>query len=373
MERNVTIDYLRNFANLCRCIIHAAIPYMVTKTPIWPVNDKGAWFFDVIVFEIHLFVMELFFVISGFIFMMFLSKKSIYKVITNRIKRIVIPFILGLLILVPIVLSLFSLSNLNSYELLNCNTILKCYIEGWKLSIENLFPTAHLWFLFYLIIFYTITIIFKKYISYLLCFSINQLVIIGIIISSLCMFFMDRWIVDNPLTLIPEIPSLIHYFIFFLIGIIFFKSSSLIKDVTYNSKKILLLGFLIGFIAIFPQLYFENTNLYYYKIIQLLAIILSCSSTYLLVIGFWGIAYKINFSDSKALRYISDSSYWIYIINMPIVAFIQIILMSFNISFFLKFIIALITGILISIISYEYCVRYTFIGALLNKKRNRIN
>ena len=158
---------------------------------------------------------------------------------------------------------------------------------------------------------------------------------------------MDRWIVDNPLTLIPEIQSLIHYFIFFLIGIIFFKSSSLIKDVTYNSKKILLLGFSIGFIAIFPQLYFENTNLYYYKIIQLLAIILSCSSTYLLVIGFWGIAYKINFSDSKALRYISDSSYWIYIINMPIVAFIQIILISFDISIFLKFIITLITGILI--------------------------
>ena len=63
MPRNASIDYLRNFANLCRCIIHAAIPYMVTETPIWPVNDKGALFFDVIVFEIHLFVMELFFVI----------------------------------------------------------------------------------------------------------------------------------------------------------------------------------------------------------------------------------------------------------------------------------------------------------------------
>ena len=68
----------------------------------------------------------------------------------------------------------------------------------------------------------------------------------------------------NPLTLMTEIPSLIHYFMFFLIGIIFFKSSKLIKDVTYNSKKILLLGILIGFIAIFPQLYFENTNLYFF-------------------------------------------------------------------------------------------------------------
>tara|TARA_B100000214_G_scaffold340454_1_gene286922 strand:- start:250 stop:1371 length:1122 start_codon:yes stop_codon:yes gene_type:complete len=373
MPRNTSIDYLRNFANLCRCIIHAAIPYMVTKTPIWPVNDKGAWFFDIIVFEIHLFVMELFFVISGFIFMMFLSKESIYKVIINRIKRIVIPFILGLLILVPIVLSLFSLSNFKGYDLLNFDIVLKCYIEGWKLAIKNLFPTAHLWFLFYLIIFYVIAIIFKKHLNYLLYFSLNQLIMIGIIISSLCMFFMDRWIVDNPLTLTPEIPSLIHYLIFFLIGIIFFKSSNIIKELMYKCKKILLLGFFISFIAILPQLYFENTNLYYYKIVKLSAILLSCSATYLLVIGFWGIAYKINFTDSKALRYISESSYWIYIINMPIVAFIQIVLISFNISIFLKFLIALTTSLVISIISYEYFVRYTYVGALLNKKRNRIN
>ena len=150
MQRNISIDYLRNFANFCRCIIHAAIPYMVTKSPIWPVDDSGSWFFDVTIFKIHLFVMELFFVISGFMFMMLLSKQSTYKVIINRLKRIVIPFFLALLILVPIVLSLFSLGKFNGYDLFNGRIILKCYIEGWNLAIENFFPTAHLWFLFYL-------------------------------------------------------------------------------------------------------------------------------------------------------------------------------------------------------------------------------
>ena len=134
---------------------------------------------------------------------------------------------------------------------------------------------------------------------------------------------------------------------------------------------ILLTGFFIGFIATLPQLFFERTDLYYYEIIKLLAILLSCSATYFLVIGFWGISYKINFYDSKALRYITDSSYWLYIINMPIVSFIQIILIPFNISIFLKFLITLLIGLFISMISYEYFVRYTFIGTILNKKRNR--
>ena len=66
MNRVLYIDYLRNFANITRCFIHASVPYMVTVAPIWPVDDGGGWFFDFITFELHLYVMELFFVISGF-------------------------------------------------------------------------------------------------------------------------------------------------------------------------------------------------------------------------------------------------------------------------------------------------------------------
>ena len=371
MERFIAIDYLRNFANLCRCIIHAGVPYMVTKAPVWPVDDNGSWFFDVTIFEIHLFVMELFFVISGFMFMMLLNKRSTYQIIIDRFRRIFIPFFLGLLILIPIVLSLFSLSNFSGSELIKLETITKCYSEGWKLAIQNFFPTAHLWFLFYLIIFYSVTILFKNNINYLINLSIKQVFFIGILISSICMFFMDRWIVDNPLTLIPEIPSLIHYYIFFLIGMLIFKSSRILKAIINNSKKIFIAGLVIGLIATLPQIFFERIDLYYYKVIKLLAILLSCSASYLLVIGFWGISYNLRLPDSKTLRYITDSSYWVYIINMPIVTIIQIVLIPFDISIFLKFLIALLSALFISMFSYEYFVRYTFIGTILNKKRNR--
>ena len=371
MERFTAIDYLRNFANLCRCIIHAAIPYMVTKSPIWPVDDNGTWFFDFIIFEIHLFVMELFFVISGFMFIMLLKKKSIYQAITDRFKRIFIPFLLGLLILIPIVLSLFSLSHFRGLELIKLATITKCYSEGWKLAMQNFFPTAHLWFLFYLIIFYSLTILLKRNINYLINLSIKQVLLIGIITSSICMFFMDRWIVDNPLTLIPDIPSLIHYYIFFLIGMLTFNSSRILQTIINKSRKIFIAGLVIGLLATLPQIFFERVDLYYYKIIKLFAIILSCSASYLLVIGFWGIAYNLKLPNSKILRYITDSSYWVYIINMPIVTIIQIVLIPFNISIFLKFIIALLSALFISMLSYEYFVRYTFIGTILNKKRKR--
>ena len=83
MSRIVHIDYLRNFANILRCFLHASIPYMMTDS-IWPVNDNGSLLFDVTVFEIHLFVMELFFVISGFLFAMEINRSNLSNIIKNN-------------------------------------------------------------------------------------------------------------------------------------------------------------------------------------------------------------------------------------------------------------------------------------------------
>ena len=109
MDRIVYIDYLRNLANIVRCFIHASVPYMVTFAPMWPIDDDGSWFFDFAIFESHLFVMELFFVISGYLFAFELLNKSPIQVIKNRFNRIVIPFILGLIIIIPLILSYFEL------------------------------------------------------------------------------------------------------------------------------------------------------------------------------------------------------------------------------------------------------------------------
>ena len=136
---------------------------MVTKAPIWPVDDKGSWFFDFVVFENHLFVMELFFMISGFIFFFFLNLNPTRKVLANILKRILLPFSLGLLIIVPVVLSLFSLSQYPGFTFFDFEIIQRSYLSGWNLASENFFPTAHLWYLYYLLIFYLFTLLIKNY------------------------------------------------------------------------------------------------------------------------------------------------------------------------------------------------------------------
>lgn len=352
-------------------MVHASIPYMVSETPIWPVNDRGSWFFDVLVFESHLFVMELFFMISGFMFAIQLKGAPLQFIITNRLKKIALPFVFGLVLLVPVVLSLFSLSQHTGFTFFQMDIILQSYINAWQLGLEKLFPTAHLWYLYYLIIFYIITVLFRNLFAIKRTLRLSKILLLGISISSICMFFMDRWIVDNPLTLTPELPSLLHFYFFFALGLIVFSSYELLDELKKKYKYYLGVGIFLALGSVIPQFWFDRTDLEYYLLIKAFAIILSCSSIHILVVGIWGAFSSFSIQDSKPLRYLTDSSYWVYLSNMPIVAIFQIVLIPVDIPVFFKFVIALFGALAINLISYEFFVRYTFIGAILNKRRKR--
>ncbi len=370
MDRIVYIDYLRNLANIVRCFIHASVPYMITFAPMWPIDDDGTWFFDFAIFESHLFVMELFFVISGYLFAFELLNKSPIQVIKNRFNRIVIPFILGLIIIIPLILSYFELGKYSANQF-NLELFKRSYIRGWELGFENFFPTGHLWFLYYLILFYIITLVFRKSILKMKSHSLRTILCLGILISMICMYFMKRWVVDNPITLAPEIPSFIHYLCFFIIGVLILRHLELLKQIKKYSKPLLIIGSFMGVMALIPQLYFKRIDLEYYGLIKFAGICFSNISIYFLVFGIWGLFGKMNLKNTSKLRYLTDSSYWVYLSNMPIVMFIHILLVDIDIPVVFKFLIAFSSAFLVSIVSYEYLVRYTIIGKLLNKKRTR--
>ena len=95
MRRFTYIDWLRNVSNITRVMIHASVPYMASAAPMWPMNEEGSYLFDFGVFEAHLFVMEMFYVISGLMFGLEMSRKRLKQIAQNRGQRIVLPFVAG--------------------------------------------------------------------------------------------------------------------------------------------------------------------------------------------------------------------------------------------------------------------------------------
>jgi glucan biosynthesis protein C len=63
-----------------------------------------------------------------------------------------------------------------------------------------------------------------------------------------------------------------------------------------------------------------------------------------------------------------EASYWVYIIHLPLAAFIPGLLAGSGFPVFLKFMITLIVTTVLCMLSYKSFVRGTFVGMFLNGK-----
>ena len=89
-----------------------------------------------------------------------------------------------------------------------------------------------------------------------------------------------------------------------------------------------------------------------------------------LYVMFW-LAFFIRVFNkpSKILRYVSDSSYWVYIIHTVFIAFVPALFHQSDMNVFIKFILSSFLITLFCFSTYQLFVRKTFIGKLLNGRK----
>ena len=124
-----------------------------------PATDASAHrFFEWLCDAIHMFRMQLFFVLAGFFACLLLQKRGFWKFAMNRVARIALPLILFWLILVPIMMWQFHAAGLRSGAIQSNSS-------AWELTVEyfaNISPDgtmfAHLWFLYYLALTYVLVV-----------------------------------------------------------------------------------------------------------------------------------------------------------------------------------------------------------------------
>ena len=123
--------------------LHTALTYSCVKYDGWPLynSKEGHLFFDWLFGIIHIFRMPIFFIISGFFGSLLFYEKSPVRMIINRTKRILLPFIVFLLLLTPlnnIALKYSMPLFLNPLESSSLIDIIK------SLNIHNFFPTRNI-------------------------------------------------------------------------------------------------------------------------------------------------------------------------------------------------------------------------------------
>ena len=104
---------------------------------------------------------------------------------------------------------------------------------------------------------------------------------------------------------------------------------------------------------------------------RLLSVLFQIAYVWLMTTGCLGMFRKFFNHESKRMRYISDSSYWLYIAHIPLLFLLQYLTSTLEVSALIKAPMTILICSALLLISYEYCVRYTPLGTLLNGAKRR--
>ena len=84
------------------------------------------------------------------------------------------------------------------------------------------------------------------------------------------------------------------------------------------------------------------------------------------VFAFIGFMIGYFSSPGPRIRYLSDASYWGYLMHLPLVGFFQILVAPYDFHWGFKLVFIFVPVLSLLFISYQYFVRNTLIGVLLN-------
>jgi len=93
--------------------------------------------------------------------------------------------------------------------------------------------------------------------------------------------------------------------------------------------------------------------------------------SWVMTFGFMGLFRKFFSGENRAIRYLSDSSYWLYLAHLPLIILGQLLVRDWQLPAILKF--ALICAVVSAFLlwTYDKLVRYRWIGTSLNGPRQR--
>ena len=165
---------------------------------------------------------------------------------------------------------------------------------------------------------------------------------------------------DTSFGLLPLPAVFIYYVIFFGYGALYFSS---------DDKRVAVgqwwwLKILIGLAIVFPLgLMLSESGGFLGRVVFS---VVQVSFAWLMTFGLLGLFYRFFSTNRPWVRYLSDASYWMYLIHVPFIVLVQYWVSRWEFPAALKFAFVCTFTTIILLVSYQALVRWTYIGLLLN-------
>ncbi|HEU5134825.1 MAG TPA: acyltransferase family protein [Steroidobacteraceae bacterium] len=374
------LDAVRGFALLLGVAFHAALSFLPGVPPgMWFAIDSStnAVLSDA-AFVSHIFRMSLFFFIAGYFGRLLYQKLGARSFWANRLKRIFIPLVAGLIVLGPIVSFLW---------MTGITKVFGGKMPPMPEMPADFFPLGHLWFLYQLLLIYVAVVAIRALVARLdpaqklRCF-VDQAVSgsirtmagtftlglpLAAALMSLPQWFYWMGIPTPDMTLIPQVPASVGFGTAFGFGWLVHRSKDALAAITQRwfanlGIAIAATGWLLHSMHAQPVAQPGLTKTVYALVFGV--------ALWGWVLGLTGAALRFLSNYSATRRYIADASYWIYLAHLPVVVALQIWVSHWPLNWAVKYPSILVVSFAVLFLSYHYLVRPTFIGQLLNGRKH---
>jgi glucans biosynthesis protein C len=383
------LDYLdatRAFALVLGVVFHASLSYMPVFIG-WPVQDVSTSMAVAAFATIsHAFRLELFFLLAGFFGHLTLVKKGMAELLKSRALRILVPFALAWFVLRPLVVSGFIMAYTINQPDFSFGGCIVAGFEDLKKLPTGLWVGTHLWFLYYLALITTLVLVARQALKLLpQAFASLQRVgdqsvswmsksswalPVAVVILVPLLGQMDGWGVDTPdKSLVPHVPSLLLYGSFFVLGWLLHRQTECVSrfaQLSWKRGAVAVAGMAVTLYLVRYQIDPGHPHHHSARHIYNVSYAVMMWTLVWLTIGLFR---RFCSQPNRFIRYVADSSYWMYLIHLPVVIWLQVGTAELEAYWLLKLI--GITGVTVAIclLTYDLFVRPSVIGKILNGRR----
>lgn len=350
-------------------VLHGIASY--TTLPLgdaWPFRDAHTSdLLNLPLFVIHLFRMPAFFALAGFFAAMLLERGGLRLLVANRAKRVLFPLIVFWAALTPLVAAGFVFAihmgtGVPVAEIVSANAT--------RVEVN----TMHLWFLYYLVIFYaaaavTVWLTQGRGLPAGVCAALTTswwapLLWLAATVGTL--LTMPFPTLEAATTLTPPLRSLAGHGVFFLFGWLLFRGRARLDILPRRAWRSSVLAFIaiVLFIALELAPPFDDA-----RSMHVVRSIVTATGTWALVLAVIGLSLRYVTRERPAVTYLSRAAYWVYLVHLPVVITVAGALAPATLHAFVK--VAVVVGVTtaVSLVTYHVFVRDTRLGTFLNGRR----
>jgi hypothetical protein len=381
------LDAVRSYALLLGVVLHSNAAFLAGfPLPAWRLDPSltGA----VIYYFIHFFRMSAFYLIAGFFARMLLEKRGLQAFVKDRAKRILVPLVFGL----PVVILVIGLA-----------AVLGALPHGkeYLLSLAPKPPPgeggapaaridlAHLWFLYYLLMFYVAAIAVRAVLHRLDprgsiaagCDKVVAFLLRGVwgpvllaLPAAVYYWQFQEWSewfgLPAPSSLVPNVGALIGYGVVFTLGWLLHRQVPTLMALRNSWLLYFVLAVPLSLLClkiIGPTPLWRGPSIAGGP--RVLYAMAYMTGAWCWVFALVGAAIRFLSLQRPYTRYLADASYWIYLMHMAPILFFITLVRPYHWPWLVNFAIIIGGSIPILLVSYHYLVRFTWVGAILNGRR----